>query len=93
MVKMPKKSRLFFFAEMPNEWVLLQIFYSQPLKLRPYIDGAFDPQWERDAIPDRTDIHGAHAQNPQERRLYILLRGDEGVDLVQKRFQFRAREP
>merc|ERR1719453_1911677 len=27
---MPKKSRVFFFTDNPNEWLRLQIFYSQP---------------------------------------------------------------
>lgn len=75
---MPKKSRVFFFTDNPNEWLRLQIFYNQPLKIRPYINGEFSPDWERDAVPATSEPHGIHAQNPQERRFYIMLRG--GVD-------------
>jgi hypothetical protein len=75
---MPKKSRIFFFSDDPEEYALMQIFYQQPLKIRPYINGNFDAMAERAVIPRTNDVHGAHAQNPQERRFYILMRGQPG---------------
>ena len=78
---MPKKSRIFFFSENPNEHLVLHIFYSQPLKVRPYIDGIplagpdANPSLELDAIPLPSHPHGAHAQNPQEKRFYLKMNG------------------
>ena len=90
---MPKKSRVFFFSDNPNEHLVLHMFYQQPLKIRPYINGQplggpdATPSLELNDIPLSTHPHGAHAQNPQARRFYIKMNGAaDGMTLGQSIF-------
>ena len=34
-----------------RRYSIVQIFYNQPLKIRPYINKEWNPQSERDAVP------------------------------------------
>ena len=40
---MPKKSRIYFFSDDESESTLVQIFYNQPLKIRPFINKECGP--------------------------------------------------
>jgi hypothetical protein len=76
---MPKKSRLHFFSEDESEWVILNIYFNQPLQIRIYRDGVKAGELlSRDEIPTSSDAHGAHAQDPQAKRFHILLKGRAG---------------
>merc|ERR1719453_2094365 len=81
---MPKKSRVFFFTDNPNEWLRLQIFYSQPPRERDAVrlDAEADEGGHRDAAV--LDLGVAEPADRLRRRLADVERvpvADDRVEL------------
>ena len=89
---MPKKSKIHFASGDLSDWVLLNIYFSQPLRIRPYLNGVYDASLERVAPivcnphVECGEVHGAHVQNPQKKFFSIMMRGNDNWDIVRKGF-------
>ena len=71
---MPANTRVQFFSTDPNERVLLRIFFTDPLQIDVFVGGTLVPR--QAVLPTlTTTTYGANVLNPQERVLYLLMRG------------------
>ena len=71
----PGNTRLRFPSEDPNDAMLFRIFFTQPMEINVFVDGKKVPANEEGVKPTIEDVAGTNMLHPQERWLYLTVRG------------------
>ena len=83
---LPERLRFHFLSDDPDEAVVIELFFIEPLARELFVNGQKIPA-NNGTVPTLADPRGANVFNPQARRFYFVMRGGDPFatyDIVMK---------